>query len=143
MPLTITRRPLPRIWSTKTFYSTAAGHLTDITYLYYQKPLGTDKVFYLCVFKDAFTSEILGHSTSERMDISLVREAYEMMMNLHGDELQAVKQKGLAVLIHSDQGASTCPQPSDGCCLMTSLFSPVRDAAIPRTTLRAKVSSRS
>ena len=79
--------------------------LTDITYLYYQKPLGTDKVFYLCVFKDAFTSEILGHSTSERMDISLVREAYEMMMNLHGDELQAVKQKGLAVLIHSDQGS--------------------------------------
>ena len=54
------------------------------------------------MFKDAFTSEILGHSTSERMDISLVREAYEMMMNLHGDELQAVKQKGLAVLIHSD-----------------------------------------
>lgn len=67
--------------------------------------MGTDKVFYLCVFKDAFTSEILGHSTSERMDISLVREAYEMMMNLHGDELQAVKQKGLAVLIHSDQGS--------------------------------------
>ena len=79
--------------------------LTDITYLYYQKTSGSREVFYLCVFKDAFTSEILGHATSEHMDTGLIREAYEMMMNTHGEELREVQKKGQEVFVHSDQGS--------------------------------------
>ena len=75
--------------------------LTDITYLYYQDKSEQKQVFYLCVFKDAFTAEILGYATSEYMDVALVQEAYDLMMKLHGDELK--KQPG--VFLHSDQGS--------------------------------------
>ena len=75
--------------------------LTDITYLYYQDKSEQKQVFYLCVFKDAFTAEILGYATSEHMDVALVQEAYDLMMKLHGDELK--KQPG--VFLHSDQGS--------------------------------------
>ncbi|MBQ7424595.1 MAG: hypothetical protein IJV19_07630 [Prevotella sp.] len=37
--------------------------LTDITYINYQNEAGEEEVFYLCVFKDAFTAEILGYET--------------------------------------------------------------------------------
>lgn len=71
--------------------------LTDITYLYY----GPDRsVFYLCAFKDAYTLEILGAAVSLRMDVTLVRAAYEKMMKKHGDELHEP-----GVLVHSDQGS--------------------------------------
>ena len=51
--------------------------LTDITYLYY----GLSRtVCYLCVFKDTFTGEILGFAVSRKMDVALVKEAYDMMM---------------------------------------------------------------
>lgn len=72
--------------------------LTDITYLYYGKDRST---FYLCVFRDAFTRENLGWKCSLRMDVSLIRQAYEQMMEKHGDELK----KEATVYIHSDQGS--------------------------------------
>ena len=71
--------------------------LTDITYLYYgifRTPV------YFCAFKDAYTKEILGHSVSNRMNIQLVKEAYDIMMEKHGSEL-----KNPEVFIHSDQGS--------------------------------------
>jgi transposase InsO family protein len=71
--------------------------LTDITYLYY----GSDRdLFYLCAFKDAFTTEVLGHSISRDMGTPLVRKAYERMMREHGSELHEP-----GVLIHHDQGS--------------------------------------
>lgn len=73
--------------------------LTDITYLFYG--LNKDRC-YLCIFKDAFTSEILGHSLSNKMNVSLVKEAYESMMNNHRDEIH---QNKVSVYIHSDQGS--------------------------------------
>ena len=72
--------------------------LTDITYLYY----GTQRTtFYLCVFKDAFTKEILGRSMSSRMTVDLVKEAYDRMMKNYGRQLK----KKTDVFIHSDQGS--------------------------------------
>ena len=79
--------------------------LTDITYLYYQTAAGSREVFYLCVFKDAYTSEILGHATSERMDTGLIQEAYGMMMKEHGGEIAEAQKKGQEVFLHSDQGS--------------------------------------
>lgn len=71
--------------------------LTDITYLYY----GANRTLcYLCAFKDAYTSEILGHAVSERMDVQLVKDAYEQMMKNYGAELKQTK-----VYVHSDQGS--------------------------------------
>lgn len=71
--------------------------LTDITYLYY----GYDRsLFYLCAFKDAYTTEILGSAVSRTMDVSLVKAAYDRMMRDHGIELHEP-----GVLIHSDQGS--------------------------------------
>ena len=71
--------------------------LTDITYLYY----GYDRsLFYLCAFKDAYTTEILGGAISRTMDVSLVKTAYDRMMRDHGSELHEP-----GVLIHSDQGS--------------------------------------
>ena len=71
--------------------------LTDITYLYY----GCDRSpFYLCAFKDAYTTEILGGAVSKAMDVSLVKTAYERMMKDHGSELHEP-----GVLVHSDQGS--------------------------------------
>ena len=52
--------------------------LTDITYLYYG-PVRTP--IYLCAFKDAYTKEILGHCVSSRMTVSLVKSAYDVMMD--------------------------------------------------------------
>lgn len=73
--------------------------LTDITYLYY----GLNRIVcYLCVFKDAFTGEILGFAVSRKMDVALVKEAYDMMMEKHGKEIKTDKVKSY---IHSDQGA--------------------------------------
>jgi hypothetical protein len=72
--------------------------VTDITYLYYDNDR---KNAYLCAFKDAYTNEILGWSVSKRMDIKLVTEAYDMMMNNHGDEFKNVDK----CYINSDQGS--------------------------------------
>ena len=72
--------------------------LTDITYLYY----GFDrKLCYLCCFKDAYTTEILGYSLSKKMNIELVKDAYEIMMKNHCSEIK----KNNKVYIHSDQGS--------------------------------------
>lgn len=69
---------------------------TDITYLYF----GIFRtVIYLCVFRDAFTKEVLGWSVKRQMTTNLIRAAYEMMMKNHGEEL-----KNPNVIIHSDQG---------------------------------------
>lgn len=71
--------------------------LTDITYLYY----GANRTLcYLCAFKDAYTSEILGHAVSERMDVQLVKDAYELMMKNYGAEMKQTK-----AYVHSDQGS--------------------------------------
>ncbi len=71
--------------------------LTDITYLYINE---FHKIIYLCVFYDCFTKEALGWSVRPDMKLELVREAYDMMMEKHGDELRGAK-----ALIHSDQGS--------------------------------------
>ena len=71
--------------------------LTDITYLYYGP---ARSVFYLCVFRDAYVRQNLGWSMSSRMDVGLVKEAYEKMMYAHRNEL-----KRSSVYIHSDQGS--------------------------------------
>lgn len=71
--------------------------LTDITYLYFGP---ARSVFYLCVFRDAYTRENLGWSAGTHMDVSLVKAAYKAMMAKHKGEL-----KGSAVYIHSDQGS--------------------------------------
>lgn len=73
--------------------------LTDITYLYYG-PART--LIYLCVFKDAYTTEVLGYSLSSRMNVSLVKEAFDMMMEDHGGEINTTNVKAV---IHSDQGS--------------------------------------
>lgn len=70
---------------------------TDITYLYYG-PGRT--VCYLCIFKDAFTTEILGYAVRSTMDVGLIKAAYDMMMNRHGDEIRHG-----TCFIHSDQGS--------------------------------------
>ena len=72
--------------------------LTDITYLYY----GMERsVFYLCVFRDAFTRENLGWHAGTRMNVGLVKEAYRRMMDAHESELK----KETSVYVHSDQGS--------------------------------------
>lgn len=71
--------------------------LTDITYLYFGM---LRELFYLCVFKDAYTTEVLGAAVSRNMDVSLVKESYDRMMRKHGSELHEP-----GVLIHHDQGS--------------------------------------
>lgn len=72
--------------------------LTDITYLYQ----GINReLFYLCAFKDAFTSQILGWATGKNMTTALIKAAYQDMMKKYGDELK----KSVQVYIHSDQGS--------------------------------------
>lgn len=71
--------------------------LTDITYLYHG-PVRTP--IYLCAFRDAYTKEILGHSVASRMTVNLVKNAYNKMMEKHGNELH-----GAECMIHSDQGS--------------------------------------
>ena len=71
---------------------------TDITYLYYG-PMRS--LLYLCVFKDAYTKEILGWSLQPNMTTGLIREAYDRMMKKHGTELKSAPQ----VIIQSDQGS--------------------------------------
>ena len=71
--------------------------LTDITYLFCN---GGRDVFYLCVFKDAYTMEILGFCADAHMDQSLVDRAYDAMMAAHGSEL-----KRFRTFIHSDHGS--------------------------------------
>lgn len=70
---------------------------TDVTYLYYGK---LRSLLYLCVFKDAYTKEILGWSMDNEMTVALIKSAYDMMMKNHGKELSNPE-----VLIHSDQGS--------------------------------------
>lgn len=82
--------------------------LTDITYISYN---GNKNISYLCVFKDAFTNEILGWHISKRMDVTLVERAYCMMMDLHEKEIEKackyMKENGKKpyVYIHSDNGS--------------------------------------
>lgn len=64
--------------------------LTDVTHLLY----GDGCKAY------AYTKEILGHCVSSRMTVSLVKSAYDVMMENHGHEL-----RGAACVIHSDQGS--------------------------------------
>lgn len=71
--------------------------LTDITYLYYGS---TRNVFYLCVFRDAFTRENLGWEIRTSMKVKLIREAYDQMLKGHENEL-----KGSSIYIHHDQGS--------------------------------------
>ena len=71
--------------------------LTDITYLYTNE---YQKVIYLCMFYDCFTKEALGWSVRKDMTTAIAQEAYDRMMESHGDELRGTK-----VLIHSDQGS--------------------------------------
>jgi len=71
--------------------------LTDITYLYY----GINRVpCYLCVFKDAFTNEVLGHHVDTGMTVELVKSAYDMMMKKHKNEIKTKE-----CYLHSDQGS--------------------------------------
>ena len=71
--------------------------LTDITYLYY----GSNRVpCYLCVFKDAFTNEVLGYHVDTRMTVELVKVAYDMMMKKHKNEIKTKE-----CYLHSDQGS--------------------------------------
>ena len=72
--------------------------LTDITYLYYGRYRET---FYLCVFRDAYTRENLGWASGSEMDVGLIKRAYDMMMDIHGEELKSK----CGVYIHSDQGS--------------------------------------
>jgi transposase InsO family protein len=69
---------------------------TDITYLYFGVLRTT---IYLCVFRDAYTKEILGWALKNLMTTQLIKAAYDMMMKKHGEEL-----KNPDVIIHSDQG---------------------------------------
>ncbi len=71
--------------------------LTDITYLYFGS---LRELFYLCVFKDAYTTEVLGAAVGRSMGVSLVKDAYAQMMRKHGNELHEP-----GVLIHHDQGS--------------------------------------
>lgn len=72
--------------------------LTDITYIhygYYRTPA------YMCVFKDAYTTEILGCAVSSKMDVALIQEAFNNMMDDHKSEFP----KDMEVYCHSDQGS--------------------------------------
>ena len=72
--------------------------LTDITYLYYGPYRDT---FYLCVFRDAYTRENLGWDIGLNMTVDLVKNAYDCMLEEHGDELN----RKVSVYVHSDQGS--------------------------------------
>jgi transposase InsO family protein len=72
--------------------------LSDITYLYY----GVNReLFYLCTFKDACTCEILGYGVSKKMNIDLIKIAYDNMMSVYGDTFNT----DIKVYVHSDQGS--------------------------------------
>ena len=73
--------------------------LTDITYLFYNN---NSTRSYLCVFKDAFTKEILGYSVSQTMTTQLVRDAFNNMMDKHRAE---IRQDKISVFCHSDSGS--------------------------------------
>ena len=69
---------------------------TDITYLFF----GEHRTpIYVCIFRDAFTREILGWAAKTNMTTALIKAAYDRMMKKHGREL-----KKPDVIIHSDQG---------------------------------------
>lgn len=72
--------------------------LTDITYSYYGE---NRELFYVCVFKDGFTNEILGFQQSKTMDVTLIIDAYTSMMEKHRHEFDFNQH----VYIHSDQGS--------------------------------------
>ena len=72
--------------------------LTDITYLYHG--IGRSP-FYMCVFYDPFNREPLGIAVQKSMTTELVKEAYNNMMQLHGQEIKL----NCSVYIHSDQGS--------------------------------------
>ena len=73
----------------------------DITYVYYGE---SRKPYYWCVFKDAFTNEVLGHASGPEMTKDLVKRAYNMLK-------ENVSVKDLAKVlccIHTDQGSQFC-----------------------------------
>lgn len=72
--------------------------VTDITYIYYGSARTTA---YLCIFKDAYTKEILGYEVSGHMDVGLVKSAYDSMMKLHGKEFPS----DVKCFCHSDSGS--------------------------------------
>lgn len=51
--------------------------------------------------KDAYTTEILGHAVSSKMDVALIQEAFNNMMDDHKSEFP----KDMEVYCHSDQGS--------------------------------------
>jgi transposase InsO family protein len=71
--------------------------LTDVTYLYYGS---TRNVFYLCVFRDAFTRENLGWEIRTSMKVELIKGAYNQMLKGYENSFA-----GSSVYIHHDQGS--------------------------------------
>ena len=61
-------------------------------------------LLYTCLhvcFKDVYTTEILGHAVSSKMDVALIQEAFNNMMDDHKSEFP----KDMEVYCHSDQGS--------------------------------------
>ena len=75
--------------------------LTDVTYLYYGEHRS---LFYLCVFRDAYTRENLGWDIRTTMNVGLIKGAYDAMLARYGEELKAV-MKADEVYVHHDQGS--------------------------------------
>ncbi len=44
----------------------------------------------MCAFKDAYTTEILGHAVSSKMDVALIQEAFNNMMDDHKSEFPKI-----------------------------------------------------
>jgi transposase InsO family protein len=68
--------------------------LTDITYMFY----ANKKKAYLSVIKDAYTKQVLSYVLSNSLEVDFVLETVEILIEKHGDSLQA------DALLHSDQG---------------------------------------
>ena len=84
--------------------------------------------FIFAPFKDAYTKEILGHCVSSRMTVSLVKSAYDVMMENHGHEL-----RGAACVIHSDQGSQYLSTTFQRLLSDDGFLQSVSDRAILRT----------
>ena len=74
--------------------------LTDITYIprRNQNVGNAPKYSYLCVIMDAYTREVLAYVLSLSFEAEFVKEAVEILIENHGNELKT------KTLIHSDQG---------------------------------------
>ena len=86
---------------------------TDITYLYFGILRTT---IYLCVFRDAYTKEILGWALKNLMTTALIKEAYDKMMDKHGKELH-----NPSVVIHSDYTDKKITPKCSAKCLCTAI----------------------